>query len=681
MLRYSFGNLPCFDPRQLLKSGKGVKTPFPNFFVNPIYGRRATSYTNPVGPSPGKGWCLLTQQNLTDLMDESGIGPHVFEIKHPMGLANGKEEEQTFTLQQAYITSTINLTPRKPTEPTQLFLVEFSDCRHFLTNLSFINKSYNVRLPLPYADTWDASDPNEFYEETINPDASPDPAPWTWRELVNDLVAECGALLDATLTFPSAPAHYPENLLLVGVNPWIALHDILAQLGYTTVFSPATNTFSICNLMSAEGRVQAGVLKGLDRLVGHSLPVTPTAQAAAWVPEKYKVCFFRKEQNLGSEPDIGRGVVSPTNDGEKCWITRSTYVKEVTSTSIVASVTPITGTVGTIWSDRPAIYKPDGNVENQTDLDTHAESLAEVAIKTRLYAGQTSYLCYVGCPSTTITQLEPGVDYKAVTVRNYGDDGGLVTEYLNFPGLPQAPVSVPIPQFTFGQTGWLREAEAWQLGMVNSQPVGANYQPPNYHTKIYPTLPRTTVWVRIVAEDEDGEIDTTVYKGQQVTADSDGVFKGRIVRFEGLDDPQSIEDPASASNEIMEKCFVAVPDTYGLASIRGSVIGIHKMLMLGRINGYYKNADEVRPLILAYWPVSFAKGELREQLDDGSTADAHITANGLVTTDTTGQYGTVADTILPTDTHLVTNSEILVSGWFDTDGFWHVVGGPCPTPD
>lgn len=679
MLKYTFGDKTCIPPEQLLDATLQARPTHPQFFANPIYLRRATSYTNPVGPATGKGWCLLTSKALQELLDDDGIGPHVFSIEHSLSVA-GKDELQSFTLRDAYILQTVCVTPRKVGNENQVYLVEFVDVRHFLNTLTFINKSYNVRLPLPYADTWDASDENEFYKETVD-----DTDPWTWQTLVDDLVSECGSLLDATLTFSSTPPHKPENLLLVGVNPWKALHDVLAQVGYTTSFNPAANTFSLCNLTSSDGRVHANSPRATPRLVGHSLPVNSTIQASAWIPEKFQVCFFRKEENMGAEPDIGRGLVSPTNDGEKCWITRSCYTKEITTTSIVASVTPIAGTVGTIWSDRPAIYKPDGTVENQTDLDSHAEDLVELHTKTRLYSGQSSYLCYSGIPSSAPTavnfSITAGVDYKAMTVRNYGDAAGLLTEYIGFPGLPLSPPSIPIPQYTFQQTGWVKEAEAWQLGMVNSQGVGANYLPPNYHAKIYPTLPRSTVWVRLVEEDEDEEIDSAVYKGQEITSDADGVFTGRIVRFEGLDDPQSIEDPDSASDEIMEKCYVAFPDTYGLASIRASVKGIHKMLVLGRINGYYKSGDVVRPLILAYWPVSFAMGELREQLDDGASADAVITANGLTTADTSGQYGTVTDTILPADTHLPDSSEILVSGWFGTDGFWHVVGGPCSTPD
>lgn len=260
--------MPCADPRPLLDYCHLATPPLPtDWWDDPT--KRPNHFAIPLGRTPGSGFVLLRDQDLSDL-DQT--------IDHTLTFRDAEGNERT--LQKITFLKSRCITPGGAENDNSHFVCELVDRRWFLSRIP-VDKAYNVS----------AADGLSYLASSLNAGFA-----WTWQQLVQDL---CTTLGLGTQTLPFTPDSTPNNLIFWASFAWPALNDVLDRIACTVRYDPEADTFSIIRLgaTTAAGAVAAqnlgNTLAAQQVQVWNSFWNEP---ARGRLPEKIRVVFSRRPQ-------------------------------------------------------------------------------------------------------------------------------------------------------------------------------------------------------------------------------------------------------------------------------------------------------------------------------------------------------------------------------------------------
>jgi hypothetical protein len=327
----TFAGWECVDPASFARACAAQNPPID---TSRWHGK-AGSFTVPLGRGPGRGWVLLTGAALAAI-DPTADHPLVFV---------GSDPAHVRTFPRITLLRAECCAPGSAADPAAVYACELADRRHLLAMIPAPNRAYNLRKP-------DGSD--DYLPASIN-----GLAPWSWQDVVDDLVAALG-LTDIFL-LPFEPDGVPESLAYYAPgSAWDALCDVLARLECAAEYDPETDTFAVVRLGAADATFAAAdaALARARLWDGYG------AEAVrAWRPETVRTVFRR---------------VPPPTDGA------SPYYVVDTALGAAAGVEP--GTAVQVEDDliaRVPPGSPGGLPANLADLTARAAERASDWLRRR----------------------------------------------------------------------------------------------------------------------------------------------------------------------------------------------------------------------------------------------------------------------------------------------------------
>lgn len=505
------------------------------------FGDRANGYWCPVGEQPGVAWVYALDQDLAGL-DLSG--PLL------LTLTAGK----TATIPRLYLDTAIVATKGAPGDGRRVRALRLVDVRHLLAKFSTCNLSFNVRCPAPPTSSTDGSDPQEFYAASLNAGAvhSWDSAA---RAIWNTLPS---GLVNAYPGLPFTPNGVPQNIRYNGVSAWRALHDLLGRLNCTTAYDPQADRFAIVEQGAAQpGLAAAQALYPLSIEDGD-----PLNNFGAQIPATIRVYFHRQAQHFGTEDE------TPQNAN---WVDSGACESVDVGTGNASS---LAGTVLGLFDDLPAIVDFNGNVTNQSALNTRgAERAAKWTAAARSSASRR-YVTYQGIAP----EFAPGSSVSAVWWRDVGD--GMLTDVDLHPGPPVPP--------------WERSS-----GDYHKRP-SENFEPPDFARHTFPVYPRNMQLVQVSNNSKDA---SGLMLGEVIAADPAGSFL-----------------PDGGSPVSRQQCLIV--DSQPGANGQSPAPTTHRIneYLFGRLNGVAQSLGQKLPLYVADNPPPLKHGTLLQDLNPGGQA-------------------------------------------------------------
>ncbi len=419
-------------------------------------------YTNPVGSSWGTVGVFLLESEVNAIGKAASIALTISFS----GIENGD-----------ILVS--NLTPIRSQRVTDgagsdsaVYLMEFGDQRWIAANRTVLNKSYNVFSHSHYL-----SDTN-YLSESRNVSAD-----WTWGSLVADIWGMLN--LGAVPVFPTiSNSGTPQNWKFLGVNAWVALHEVLSVFSLSVAYDPYLG-YSFVEL----GKPQTpspDLFQSIPSYDG-----TPIYEPLWDVPETVRVFFPVDFTNCGQEDDT----VQSAN-----WETENS-VKSFDYTTGEG----VPGSVIDLWGGQSQIL----DITNTpvTGLQSVANEMGSRWVQNKKTARR--HKVFSGIRDV----IKTGSEIRAVTHRFNGAYSE--TEFTSGPSLA---VSI-------GQSGGI----SWDM-------QGENRSTPDLSRSTYPVYPRLPNLVRITGPVSGGES-----PGDELTVNADGLYEGKLVRRVGST-PTDIQD-------------------------------------------------------------------------------------------------------------------------------------------
>lgn len=174
--------------------------------MQPFLGR-ANKYSTSVGPSPGRGWILVTQSVL-NLLDPNEYHSLTF-INPPPG-APAQQRAGNLVI----IPDPLSITPGLDGDPGEVFLVQFADLRWLPKNPYYqcsISAQYNVMAPDAGYTTAGSGPGQTYYVNTSDTVTVPHP----WQYVLDDIWNNQIAILDMGDS-PQLP--YADTTLAAGIS-------------------------------------------------------------------------------------------------------------------------------------------------------------------------------------------------------------------------------------------------------------------------------------------------------------------------------------------------------------------------------------------------------------------------------------------------------------------------------
>lgn len=457
--------------------------------------RKANAIFCPLGPAPTQGWFVMLWSDLKGLDVNK---PHTVTWTQQQTDDDPDDPSNditTLSFPGLYITNAERLLHGGPGDNNALYLVELADARMIAAKNSDCGVlNVNIRS---YANSAD------FLSGTT--------AFGTWEYLVEQLWNNCGTVTNTDGTtspllggYPGLPAAFdpltmlgmpidgaPNNTFLIGLNSWRSLTAVLEQLDCAVVRDPLAGTFSIVQLGSPQNIIPAGYA---DTLKWNGEPLTGKVTQAAANLHFYHYYHYK---SYGQERDAELANNWAVNAGGPA-----------------DTATGITGAAGTqaLWDDLPLILDENGQVFNQSDVDTRdANRLTRYVTR---WSVTNQHRMHWGLRTDYI----PGGQVRAVLWRNWNDGaespfGGTVTEFIC------------CPQLICGCAGGIGDGPAWFDAQLVA-PEREQYAPPDVGRHSYPNYPRLPNVVQVVHG--SGDVGTTVAPDQ--ANDAGVLFHGGFVK-------------------------------------------------------------------------------------------------------------------------------------------------------
>ena len=562
----TFNGIRCLNPAVLLTEAERH-----GYSTGHWYGK-VNSWVNPAGKVPGYGYILLSRKDLDGIADLNGYFPLAFK----WGIA-------TATLARCYIAEakalycSVNPGSTSATQTVKdntAYLVKLTDSRRILS-LASIAKAYNVRQQ-PSTTVWaTALTAGQCHTETLNAGFL-----WTWQTMLDSiwgLLPSGPAGSSPTLPGGYSPHASPENFTFYGLSAWDAYHVVLDRLSLTLSYNPLTNAFTLVKLGAAQLSTAGASLDSalstiFPYLLASQFPIKP---ASTNIPATIRVYFPRVDKQYGTEKETAR--------------TGNWRVNPLTSVDTVTGVTgAVANTVLHVWDDLPGLSDLTGTLLNAAALDARAAEVAANILARLQQSGDRQLSRYRGIH----TSIMPGSEIREVVWADYGDAGGMFTEYRDYDeqfqpnSLASSPVSGVGSGGSSGGGGSGVEAVGglsvpnMGFGSQHSQfleaaifPSRERLGPPDLQRSSVPTFPRTLQIAKV-----------TTTSGPAIDGDEVAPFSG--VTWEGY--VQRLDpDTGAFSNE--ELCYIVVTNYVTPTTLtRGE-----KYLV--KMNGFKTIAGDTRP--------------------------------------------------------------------------------------
>ncbi len=509
----TLGGKPLLHPGVLQESAQRLRTPRD-------FWQRANSFRCPLGPNPGVAWVLMRRRDF-DTLDKNAF--------HKLKFTEGA---RSVTIKKLGIVKRSTMNLALAADKDAAVLVRLEDCRRQL-RMSSVHKQYNVRRPAPNT----TSGTGLYYTDSLNGGSL-----WTWETSQSDLWGQLPTCAGSAPQLPYSPDGNPEGFRFIGVTAWDALHAVLGKIDVAVKYDPIADAFSYVRLGTTQSGLSGAFVGLADRLMYDYDPADDLQLAN--MPATVRVFFWRREQYHGIEkdtPDASNWEMSPA-------------VSKDYSTGITGASA---GTQLVLWDDLPALYDLAGTNTNSAALQTRADEIGANVVNRIDTSEERLRRIYCGVVSTIL----PGSEISEVIWRDYGDETGLVTEFLRRPlqELDQIHQSPPIP--TFSSTN-------------------EHLMPPDLSRNTHPLWPRVAQTVQV----DDGSSST----GTTLTANAGGLFPGFVHRW------------AAGSYGQLEACWIRPADLDNVASpSESTVIGLRqKDRFPGRLSGCDTVAGDTRPTYL-----------------------------------------------------------------------------------
>ena len=387
MFRGSFGGKPILSSAHEAANLAKLRKPVPPGFD------RTTSFTNPLGPEPGRGWILMLRRDL-DLIDLNADKELIFEFEAESGVIEQRKLYSIVVTQEP-----ICITPSHvEDDPLAAYLVEVADRRHLVN-------SRNLEVA-----TWNN------YDSTS-----------TWATVITDLWNLVKTHLGQTSapSLPASPVGTPINVNFAGESAWKALNRVLAFQGMAIACNPLLpdGQFSIV-LVGDDDDAQDAAIEAYEA-AGRKIHdgVFPDVVRGR-VPAGVRVYFPQHPDRHARDP-VYSDVANPNNTAAQ--VQANLYVP--------------------LWDNTFAIHDATGAVSNQAALDTQAAARAVDYFRMLEDGGRRTWKRFSG-----LCEIIPGAKLKSVTWAEQ-PGVGVYTDLFNNPyilpeevGFERKPVSV--------RTGW-----------------------------------------------------------------------------------------------------------------------------------------------------------------------------------------------------------------------------------
>lgn len=412
-------SLPAADARVFLQECRRVGLPTESWY------RKANSYSSPLGSSPGIAWLLMLRGQI-DGLDKDGASGLTLKFGF---------DQTTIEAKNMMFVDACRLSGGADRDKNALYLVQLADKRWTAAKYGgVVDRSYNVPKP---------GDPNaevEYYHESKKAaeggGSEEEPEAWTWETMLTDLWKKIGTGLVGE--FPGMPEGFaidgtPQNFRFLGMSAYEALNVVLQRIGCALRWSHTAHKLEIVEVGAEDSKLTDLLTKAKSSLVWDDSPIESNRGR---YPEKVVIYFRRRDYNIGE------------NDDDVTWIDHLQQFPIHSVEKATNKTGAIAGTRVAIWDDMAAVYQRDGELQNESQLESRASERSNAWVKAAEFGAEKLHKRFTG-----IFPFSAGARLKLVTWRNYGD--GYFTEIWRQPG------------FFSGMQGG---KAVWSLAAENLQP-------------------------------------------------------------------------------------------------------------------------------------------------------------------------------------------------------------------
>jgi hypothetical protein len=320
---------------------------------------RPTSYSNPLGPSPGTGSVLMRYGDYSKLSQGSDYS-----------LVIGTDSE-IITLPSLVVTHAFAVIQGITNDPETPWLVRFADKRCLLDKFKYVADVsdkhaaiFNVWAP------WGQSSGSaaDYYKPTTNAGT-----PYTWATMLAKLLTQCPAAMQTiigSVSLPFTPDGVPENWDFRSVSSiWQAINQFVGRVGCAFAYNPTAATFSIVRVGEDDGALDTARDANEDSLVDDTSIVESRRVS---LPAIVEVAFNAMPVYRGTE--YGTDTGSPWTANLSVQADR--YVR-VPYTDVADYANIEANSVVRLYDDLIARQDSTGAWTNSADCETRAAERAE----------------------------------------------------------------------------------------------------------------------------------------------------------------------------------------------------------------------------------------------------------------------------------------------------------------
>lgn len=441
---------------------------------------KANAFATGIGPFSGVGYVLMRR---VDLFDLDAGAEHSLTFSTSEGGAS-----QTMTFSRLVIDKAVKVGGGADNDDDAGFLVRLVDRRWHLCRFSATFRQFNVR-------SWSGGAPLYFDEKYLRETIKAPETPWKNSEIVEFLWSDCG-FAGALPAFPVDAFGRPlidavapvENLHFNGKNAWIALHDVLHQIGWTTALDHETGDFSF---------VQLGGDQDLSALSNNRVVYNAErfSGGTTYAPETIVVAFPIHYDDYGSERD--------TEVGGNFVTSFSAFQFSIPTGASQA----VAGSRMVVWDSTRAVRR-----HGSWMIDNAAELFDRSLAITLGYLGNNAQGTIQSSGDrahTLFSGVEPearlGSKIKALIVRDYGRDptkgmgDGLVVELLRHPGTPLGEAMLAERDGGCGERTFIGLGFEFSDRTIIEHQDGLDYARPTFPN--YPRLPNVVKLTKFKTDD------------------------------------------------------------------------------------------------------------------------------------------------------------------------------------
>lgn len=396
--------LPCVDPRLLAEDLQDGLEYDENTTCPDQFAGRANSFRSPRGPLYGRGWVLLSYQDLQNLDLDATDHTLTFAL-----------DNSTVSFENLTVIKTEAILSRDEAGAESVYLLELVDCRYY-GKFTTVDRQYNVRFQeATIGNSYTPAQP--YYLTTTNSGTA-----WTWQQMFEDLWERLPTI------FGSPPntsglwdATTPEDYRFVGVNLWDAIQKICSDQSVVLSLLPSGD-FIAETLDVPNSTVEQTLNTAFQQdPVDASLDLEPVVGLA---PSAIRVYF--RAHYYPYQGDITTDAHTVTE--VEAWELKPAWYIEVSATDAGYEGATAPGTILGLWSSTTALFDQNSpsSPYNNSALNTEANTIAAYVLNTFTTADRYSHGTFGG-----VWSLSPCSSVAVVSYFDYGT--GLFTQYIRAP--------------------------------------------------------------------------------------------------------------------------------------------------------------------------------------------------------------------------------------------------------